>query len=101
MEGYHIVDLSLPIINGGGFGMPAQISYMDHRTRGKALAERVGISMEDIESQGFSNQSIQLRETEGLGISARFDSRLHRQLPFLHRPRQYPLFSYSLAQCGF
>jgi len=48
VKGYCIVDLSLPIINGGGFGMPAQIKYIDHRTRGKALAERFGIEPEDI-----------------------------------------------------
>lgn len=48
MKGYRIVDLSLPIINGGGFGMPAQITYADHRTRGKALAERLGIDVEDL-----------------------------------------------------
>ena len=48
MKGYRIVDLSLPIINDGGFGMPARITYLDHRTRGKALAERFGINPEDI-----------------------------------------------------
>ncbi len=24
MKGYHLVDLSLPLMNGGGFGMPAE-----------------------------------------------------------------------------
>jgi hypothetical protein len=38
-----IVDLSQPIIHGGGFGRPAQITYSDHRSRGKALADQLGI----------------------------------------------------------
>ena len=48
MNEYRIVDLSLPLMNGGGFGMPAKMTYLDHRTRGKALAERLGIDPEDI-----------------------------------------------------
>lgn len=48
MKGYRIVDLSLPIINCGGFGRPAHITYIDHRTRGKALAKRLGIKLEDM-----------------------------------------------------
>ncbi len=46
VTGYRIIDLSLPIKNGGGFGKPAQITYLDHRTRGKALAEKLGINPE-------------------------------------------------------
>jgi kynurenine formamidase len=49
MKGYLIVDLSLPIINGGGFGKPAQMRYLDHRTRGEALAENLGINPADID----------------------------------------------------
>ena len=44
-----IVDLSQPIIHGGGFGRPAQITYSDHRSRGKALAAQLGIDPKDFE----------------------------------------------------
>ena len=48
MKGCRIVDLSLPIINGGGFGKPARIRYPDHLSRGKTLADQVGIDPADI-----------------------------------------------------
>jgi kynurenine formamidase len=48
MKGYHIVDLSLPLMPGGGFGMPAEITYLDHRTRGKMLSEKFGFAPEAI-----------------------------------------------------
>jgi len=65
-EGYRIVDLSLPIINGGGFGMPAQISYMDHHTRGKALAERVGKKIK-APALGFTYNALKNRVMQGRG----------------------------------
>lgn len=48
MNGYRIVDLSLPLQNGGGFLMPARISYLDHATRGRLVAERAGLDPEDL-----------------------------------------------------
>jgi kynurenine formamidase len=48
MLGYRIVDLSLPILDGGGFFMPARIRYIDHRTRARLVAERVGLRPEDL-----------------------------------------------------
>jgi kynurenine formamidase len=48
MHGYRIVDLSLPIQNGGGFLMPAQIVYLDHETRGRLVAERAGMKPEEL-----------------------------------------------------
>jgi len=57
-DGYRIVDLSLPIINGGGFGTPAQLTYLDHQTRGKALAEKLGIDVEDISGKGNAMEEI-------------------------------------------
>ena len=48
MKDCRIVDLSLPIINGGGFGKPARIRYSDHRSRGKTLADELGIDPADI-----------------------------------------------------
>lgn len=47
-EDYYIIDLSLPIVNGGGFQNPAQITFLDHQTRGKTIAEKLGIDPEDI-----------------------------------------------------
>jgi kynurenine formamidase len=43
---FRIVDLSLPIMNGGGFRKPARITYLDHRTRAKMLSEQQGIDPE-------------------------------------------------------
>jgi kynurenine formamidase len=41
-----LVDLSLPIIDGGGFGMPAKITYMNHRERVMSLSEKYGLPPE-------------------------------------------------------
>ena len=48
MLGYRIVDLSLPIVDGGGFLTPARISYLDHRSRGRLVAERARLQPEDL-----------------------------------------------------
>lgn len=48
MKEYSTVDLSLPIIDGGVCGLSAKIEVTTHQARGKALAERVGISLEDL-----------------------------------------------------
>ena len=48
MRDYRIVDLSLPIINDGGFRKPAQITYLDHRIRANMLCEQLGISPDAI-----------------------------------------------------
>jgi len=48
MNGYRIVDLSVPIMNGGGFLMPARIAYLDHETRGRLVAERAGLTPADL-----------------------------------------------------
>ena len=48
MRGYRIVDLSLPILDGGGFNMPARITYIDHRSRARLVAERAGLRPEDL-----------------------------------------------------
>jgi kynurenine formamidase len=46
MHGYRIVDLSLPILDGGGFLSPARITYLDHTRRGRLVADRTGLSPE-------------------------------------------------------
>jgi len=48
MFGYRIVDLSLPILDGGGFNMPARMTYLDHRSRARLVAERSGLRPEDL-----------------------------------------------------
>ena len=46
MDGYRIVDLSLPIKDGGGFLAPARVTYIDHERRGRLVAERAGLPLE-------------------------------------------------------
>ena len=46
MERYRIIDLSLPIKNGGGFRKPARITYLDHRTRARMLHEQHGVDID-------------------------------------------------------
>lgn len=46
MNGYRLVDLSLPLRNGGGFLMPARVRHLDHEARGRQVAERNGLSLE-------------------------------------------------------
>jgi len=41
---------------GGGFGMPAKITYTDHRTRGKMLSEKFGIDLDDIGGKGNARE---------------------------------------------
>jgi kynurenine formamidase len=48
MNGYRIVDLSLPLLDGGGFLLPARITYLDHETRGRLVAERAGLTPADL-----------------------------------------------------
>ena len=48
MRGYRIVDLSLPIQDGGGFLVPARITYLDHQDRGRVIAERAGLNPADL-----------------------------------------------------
>ena len=49
MKRRRLVDLSLPIMDGGGFGRPARMLYSDHRSRGRALADQAGIDPADID----------------------------------------------------
>ena len=52
MRDYRLLDLSLPIINGGGFAAPAKIRYTDHQTRAQYLVETLGITLDDIGNRG-------------------------------------------------
>lgn len=46
MNGYRIVDLSLPLMDGGDFLAPARITYLDHERRGRLVAERTGLPLD-------------------------------------------------------
>ena len=59
MNGYRIVDLSLPLQDGGGFLMPARIAYLDHRTRARLVAERAGLTPEDLGSRANAMEEFQ------------------------------------------
>ena len=48
MKGYRLIDLSLPLKNGGGFGAPAKMNYVGHRERANLLVERFGVTLEDL-----------------------------------------------------
>ena len=48
MRKARIVDLSLPIMNGGGFGSPAKLRYIDHASRGQLMAERQGVDVAEL-----------------------------------------------------
>jgi kynurenine formamidase len=58
MNGYRIVDLSLPIIDGGGFLAPARVAYIDHRTRGRLIAARAGLTPEDLGGRGNAMEEL-------------------------------------------
>jgi kynurenine formamidase len=53
MKSSVFVDLSLPLVNEGGFGTPVQMRYIDHRSRGNLLADKFGVPVDDI--QGRAN----------------------------------------------
>jgi kynurenine formamidase len=73
-KGYRIVDLSLPIINGGGFGMPARLRYLDHATRGKALADRSGFDPADIDHRANAMEEFSFLHTH---TGTHFDAPYH------------------------
>ena len=74
MKGYHIVDLSLPLMNGGGFVMPAQITYLDHRTRVKILSEKFGV---DSEAMGGRANAIEQFTSLTCHAGTHFDAPWH------------------------
>ena len=69
-----IVDLSQPIIHGGGFGRPAQITYSDHRSRGKALADQLGIDPKDFDHKTNNMEEFSFLTTH---TGTHFDSPWH------------------------
>ncbi len=74
MTEHRIVDLSLPIINGGGFGKPARIHYADHRSRGKTLADQLGIDPEDLDHKANAMEEFSFLNTH---TATHFDAPWH------------------------
>jgi kynurenine formamidase len=69
-----IVDLSQPIIHGGGFGRPAQITYFGHRSRGKVLADQLGIDPKDLDHKTNNMEEFSFLTTH---TGTHFDSPWH------------------------
>ena len=74
MEGYRLIDLSLPLRDGGGFNAPAGIRYTDHRARGRSLAEKFGIGLEDIGGRANAMEEITALNTH---TGTHFDAPWH------------------------
>lgn len=51
MRKHRIVDLSLPIIDGGGFGRSAKLNYYNHQQRGENLANAMGFDAGEIDNR--------------------------------------------------
>jgi len=54
MKSSCFVDLSLPLVDGGGFGTPAQMRYLDHRTRADLLVEKFGVTIDGLQGRANS-----------------------------------------------
>ena len=74
MKDYRIVDLSFPIIDGGGFGRPAKITYSDHSSRGNALADQLGIDPDDIDRKANAMEEFSVLTTH---TGTHFDAPWH------------------------
>jgi len=82
--GHHrIVDLSLPIMDGGGFGRPAQLNYSDHASRGKALSDQLGIDPEDIDRKANAMEEFSYLTTH---TGTHFDAPWHYTDTSLGKP---------------
>ena len=74
MQNYRIVDLSLPLKDGGSFTNPARIHYMDHSARGKLLCKTPGISIEDLGGRGNAMEEFRFLNTHS---GTHFDAPWH------------------------
>lgn len=74
MTTQRIVDLSLPIMDGGGFGKPAKMSYYDHEQRGKALAETMGFDAREIDNKANAMEEFSFLTTH---TATHFDAPYH------------------------
>ncbi|MCE5265381.1 MAG: cyclase family protein, partial [Deltaproteobacteria bacterium] len=63
MEGYRLIDLSLPLQDGGGFTKPARIRYIDHGGRARGIAENFGINIEEIQGRANAMEEIDALNT--------------------------------------
>lgn len=69
-----IIDLSLPLRDGGDFAMPASIRYTDHRTRGQRLSETHGIAIEDLGGRANAMEEVNSLSTH---CGTHFDAPWH------------------------
>jgi kynurenine formamidase len=74
MTKQRIVDLSLPIIDGGGFGRSAKLSYFDHEQRGKTLAHAMGFEAGKIDNRANAMEEFSFLTTH---TGTHFDSPYH------------------------
>ena len=69
-----VVDLSLPIIDGGGFDRPARLSYYDHKARAEILARNSGIDPGDIDNKANAMEEFSFLTTH---TGTHFDAPYH------------------------
>ncbi len=74
MEGYRLIDLSLPLQDGGGFTKPARIRYIDHGGRARGIAENFGIKVEEIQGRANAMEEIDALNTH---TGTHFDAPWH------------------------
>ena len=74
MQNYHIVDLSLPLKDAGGFTNPAIFHYMNHGDPDRFLYETFGISIEDLGGQGNAMEGFRFLNTHS---GTHFDAPWH------------------------
>jgi len=74
MTKQRIVDLSLPIIDGGGFGRSAKLSYFNHEQRGKTLAHAMGFDAGKINNRANAMEEFSFLTTH---TGTHFDSPYH------------------------
>jgi kynurenine formamidase len=69
-----IIDLSLPLTDGGDFATPASIHYTDHQTRGQCLSQTHNIAIEDLGGRGNAIEEVNSLSTH---CGTHFDSPWH------------------------
>jgi kynurenine formamidase len=71
---HRIIDLSLPLRDGGDFAAPASIRYTDHRTWGQHLSQTHNIAIEDLGGHGNAFEEVNFLSTH---CGTHFDSPWH------------------------
>ena len=74
MTKQRIIDLSLPIMDGGGFGRPAELHYYNHEQRGRTLADVMGFDAADIDQRANAMEEFSFLTTH---TGTHFDAPYH------------------------